>query len=332
MRTLAIMAGGDSSERIVSIKSAAFVQEQLDKRIFECYLVDVRGTDWIVPRGNGTSASINKDDFSFILEGKTKKIDAAIIMIHGTPGENGLLQAYFELLHIPYSTCGVLASALTFNKHLTKSLLNEYRIKSPKGLLLKKNGALSAEEIVSYLGMPIFVKPNESGSSFGVSKIKSRDELAAAIEQALKEGREVILEGFIRGTEMTCGIYRSKAETIVLPIAEIVPKNEFFDYAAKYQPGLSEEIIPARISEDAANRCRGMTARIYDILGCRGVVRMDYIERDGELYFLEVNTVPGMSPASIVPKMLHAAGISITTLYKTILEDNYDERSSPGTL
>ena len=236
------------------------------------------------------------------------------------PGENGLLQSYFELMRIPYNTCGVLSSALTFNKYACKTFLSAFGIKSAKGVLVRKHESYNEQSIVGQLGLPCFVKPNNSGSSCGVSKVKEQKDLKMALENSFCEDQEVLIEEFLQGVEITNGVARIGDEKIVFPITEIVSKNEFFDYQAKYTSGMTQEITPARISKDLEEKCKALSSKIYDLLDCRGIVRIDYIIRDQELYLLEVNTTPGMSQASIIPQQIKAMGMSVTEVYTKIIQ------------
>lgn len=317
MTTIAIIAGGNSSEAEISIKSAVMVQQSLDSNVFTSYIVAITGKNWQA-HFNNNKYDIDKNDFSFIANNTKIIFNAALIMIHGTPGENGLLQSYFELIDIPYTTCGVLSSALTFNKYATKIYLRQFGVKSATEVLVRKSDNWNANEIIAKTGLPCFVKPNEAGSSFGVTKVKEASQLSAAIEKALTESNEVLIEEFIEGAEITCGVLKTKNFEKVFPIAEIVPHNEFFDVNAKYN-GQSEEIIPARISEQLTTECQQLSSKIYDWVNCKGIVRIDYIIKNNQLYMLEINTVPGMSPASIIPQMLNKVGITVTEMYKMIL-------------
>ncbi len=321
MKNIAIVAGGNSSEWVISVKSAALVSKEIDNSEYKGYVVQIKDQLWQVLIDGEVKAPIDKNDFSFKLNNKIIKFDFALILIHGTPGEDGKLQSYFELLEIPYSTCGVLASALTFNKYACKLFLKEYGITTAKALLLKRDQEWQIEKIVEELGMPCFVKPNESGSSFGVTKVTDNNHLENAIKHALSESNEVIVEQFINGTEVTCGVLKTSSKALIFPITEVVSKKEFFDYEAKYTPGLSDEITPARINNELAEIVRKTSSIIYDALNCRGIVRIDYIISDNELYFLEVNTVPGMSENSIVPKQIWEAGLTVAEVYKMIIED-----------
>ena len=321
MKNIAIIAGGNSSEWVISVQSAAQIAKEIEKSELRGYVVQIKGKQWQVLQNNIPVADIDKNDFSFSLNGTTIKFDCALIAIHGTPGEDGLLQSYFELMEIPYTTCGVLASALTFNKNACKIFLNEFGIMSAKAVLIKKGDIYNAEQVSKELGMPCFVKPNESGSSFGVTKINEISELSDAINHALTESQEVIIEQFIKGTEVTCGMLKTKSKDLIFPITEIVSKKEFFDYEAKYTPGFSEEITPARISPEMAETVKKTTSKIYYALGCKGITRTDFIITGTDLYFLEVNTVPGMSPNSIVPKQIKEMGMSLAEVYKLIVDE-----------
>ena len=321
MKNIAIVAGGDSSEWVISVQSAAQVAKEIERSEYKGYVVQIRGKQWQVLQNNEAIANIDKNDFSFSMNGIKTVFDCALIAIHGTPGEDGKLQSYFELIGLPYTTCGVLASALTFNKHACKLFLKEYNILSAKAVLVKQGKAWDAQSIAKELGMPCFVKPNESGSSFGVTKVIDVEGLSDAVKLALTEGQEVIIEQFIQGTEVTCGIFKTKAKQLIFPITEIVSKKDFFDYEAKYTLGMSEEITPARISAEMATLISETTSKIYDALNCRGIVRTDYIISDNRLFFLEVNTVPGMSPNSIVPKQINEMGLTLAEVYKWIIED-----------
>jgi D-alanine-D-alanine ligase len=319
-KNIAILAGGDSSEYEISIKSAKQVIKQINGEKYSPFLVHVKGSDWHVEISNNTTEKINKDNFSFVFYGKTVKFDFAFIVIHGTPGENGILQSYFDLLRIPYSTCSAFVSALTFNKYATKLFLKEYDVPMAKHFFIRKGETIDIKKIVMQTGLPCFVKPNNGGSSFGVTKVKELDEVIPAINRAFEEDKEVIIEEFIKSTELTCGVMKTKMNQYVLPITEIVSKNEFFDYEAKYL-GASEEITPARISEEIEKKCKEMTSRIYDYLGCQGVVRIDYLLRDNQLYFMEINTVPGMSEASIIPQQVAAEGLCLMDFFTELIEE-----------
>ena len=320
-KNIAIVAGGDSSEVIVSLKSAAGLYSFMDKERYNLYIVTIVGKTWQVEWSENEKIVIDKNDFSFIREGKKINFDFAYITIHGTPGENGILQGYFELIGLPYSCCGVLAAAVTFNKFTCNQYLKGFGVKVSESLVLREGQIVSNEEVAQKIGFPCFVKPNVGGSSFGVTKVKSTEQVQPAIAKAFAEGNEVLIEAFMAGTEITCGIYKTKNKTQVLPVTEVVPKNEFFDFDAKYK-GEVEEITPARISASLTKRVQKLTSAIYDILGCKGIVRIDYIISEGDVInLLEVNTTPGMTKTSFIPQQVAAAGLDIKDVMTEIIEN-----------
>ncbi len=320
-KNIAIVAGGDSSEIVVSLKSAQGIYSFIDKEKYFLYIVIIKKEEWYVILPNEEHAPINKNDFSFSENGKVKHFDFAYITIHGTPGENGILQGYFELIGIPYSSCNLLVSALTFNKFVCNNFLRNFGIRIADSVRLLKGESIIDDELVNRLGLPVFVKPNDSGSSFGVTRVNEKEALQSAIKKAFAEGNEVIIESFIAGTEVTCGCYKTKNNEVVLPLTEVVTENEFFNFDAKYN-GQSDEITPARISEELTLKIQRMTSRIYDILGAKGLIRVDYIiPEDNEPYLLEVNTTPGMTPASFIPQQVRAAGMDIKDVMTDIIEN-----------
>jgi D-alanine-D-alanine ligase len=323
MKNIAIVAGGNSSEWIISVKSAAQVSREIENSEYKGFVVQIKDQLWQVLLEGEVKADVDKNDFSFIHDKKKIKFDCALILIHGTPGEDGILQSYFELLGVPYTTCGVLASALTFNKYACKKFLKDYKIKSANDFLIKKNRSWQSNEIIDEVGLPCFVKPNESGSSFGITKVTDISDLEKAVNHALSESNEVIVEQFIKGTEVTCGVLKTTSKEFIFPITEVVSKREFFDYEAKYTPGLSDEITPARIKKELEEKVHKTSSLIYDAINCRGIVRIDYIISGDELYFLEVNTVPGMSENSIIPKQIREAGYTVAEVYKLVIEDAF---------
>ena len=320
MRTIAVVAGGNSSEYPVSVKSALGVVEAL-KGSYELYIITIKGMDWFWEDPKGRLFRIDKNDFTLALDDKKVKFDAAFIAIHGNPGENGLLQGYFDMTGIPYTTCDAFVSALTFNKQACKLYLNEYGIPMTGGLLIRKGQQYDAAKIVRQTGLPCFVKPNASGSSFGVTKVKEVNEFTIALEKAFAEGHEVLVESFMKGTEVACGVVKTSQRKLVMPVTEIVPKKEFFDYEAKYTDGMSDEITPARLSEAITARIQELSSEIYDILNCRGIVRVDFIVTGDGPQFLEINTIPGMTEESIIPRQAAVFGISQTDLYSMVIED-----------
>lgn len=319
-KRIAVVTGGNSSEFVISVKSADTIIEHINIELFEPYRVEIRAQEWVVRLGNDT-IPIDKNDFSFEISGQKKMFDCSLIIIHGDPGEDGKLQGYFEMLKIPYTSSGVLTSAATFNKHFTKQFLKSYGIKSADWLLIPKRENIHADEIAAQIGFPCFVKPNNAGSSFGVSKVSSLDQLQDALSKAMEEDGEVLVEKMVTGTEITCGVLRTSKGAYTFPVTEIVSKTGFFDYEAKYTEGRADEIIPARIDEQVARRCQELSLKIYDLFHCRWFARIDYIIQDGQLYLLEINTIPGMSKESLIPKMLRAAKQELSSLLTEILFD-----------
>lgn len=320
MKKVAIIAGGDSSEYEVSLRSAtgimSFISSDYDK-----YIVVIKGKNWRVHLPNDQEAEIDKNDFSFQLNGEKITFDFAYITIHGTPGENGILQGYFNLIGLPFSCCDVLASALTFNKFVCNQFLRNFDIPIAESVVLRNKQNIDNKSIIDKLGLPMFVKPSAGGSSFGISKVKHADELTVAIEKAFSEAEEIVIESFIEGTEVTCGMYKTKNKTVVLPVTEVVSKNEFFDYDAKYK-NQSDEITPARISDELTAKVKNTTAKIYDLIDAKGIIRIDYIiEKSGRVILLEVNTTPGMTPQSFLPQQIRAANLDIADVMRDIIED-----------
>ncbi len=323
-KNIAIITGGDSSEVVISLKSAGQVRRHIDPEKYDPYLVYIREENWHVKTGPDDEVEIpvNKNDFSFELDGRKVRFDYAFIAMHGPPGEDGRLQGYFDLLRIPYSSSGVLSLALTFNKFACKNILSQAGIPSADAFLIRKSMKWDADAIIKKTGLPCFIKPNSGGSSFGVSKINHPDELEAAVQKALEEDSEVLVESFISGREFTCGALRTGGREFTFPVTEVITKNDFFDYEAKYTKGLSEEITPAQISDELTRKCQSMTAKIYDVLDCRGFVRIDFIIHEGEPYFLEVNGIPGMSEMSIIPIQIRSLGHTEKEIYNLIIENS----------
>ena len=319
-RTIAIVAGGDTSEYEVSLRSAQGIYSFLDKDKYNPYIVVLHGTDWHVQLADGTTAPIDRNDFSFTINGRKTTFDYAYIIIHGTPGEDGRLQGYFDMLHLPYSGCGVLASSMTYDKFVCNQYLRGFGVRIAESLLLRRGQHITDEEVVEKIGLPCFVKPNLGGSSFGVTKVKTSEQIQPAIAKAFDEAPEVIVEAFMDGTEITCGCYKTSQGAHVLPVTEVVSHHEYFDYDAKYK-GDSDEITPARIPDELRDRVQQLTSAIYDILGARGIIRVDYIITEGEkINLLEVNTTPGMTATSFIPQQVRAAGLDIKDVMTDIIE------------
>lgn len=325
-RNIAIVAGGDSSEIVISLKSADGIYSFIDKDKYNLYIAIVKRDEWSVVLPSGEHSPIDKNDFSFKLDGEVVHFDFAYITIHGTPGEDGRLQGYFDMIGLPYSSCGMLVSALTFNKYVCNHYLHGFGIRIADSIHLFKGDDISDDEVIARLGLPIFVKPNDGGSSFGITKVKERSALRPAIDKAFSEGREVIMESFINGTEVTCGCYKVSGKEVVFPLTEVVTDNEFFDFDAKYN-GEVDEITPARISRELTEKIQRQTSRIYDILGAKGLIRVDYIiPSDGEPVLLEINTTPGMTATSFIPQQVRAAGLDIKDVMSDIIEDELKVR------
>ena len=326
-RKIAIVAGGDSSEYEVSLRSAAGIQSFLsDQQQYLTTIVLLRGQDWRAQVGEDEWVVMDKNDFSYVHNGEKQNFDFAYITIHGTPGENGLLQGYFDMIGLPYSCCGVLAAAMTFNKYTCNHYLKGFGVRVAESVLLRREAmcdSLGARgtEIVEKVGLPCFIKTNVGGSSFGVTKVKTEDEVEPAIAKAFAEGDEVICEAYMKGVEITCGAYKTKEKAVAFPITEVVTSNEFFDYDAKYN-GQVDEITPARIPDEVRDEVQALTLKIYDILGCKGIIRVDYILTENwTINLLEVNTTPGMTATSFIPQQVRAAGLNIGQVLSEIIED-----------
>ncbi len=320
---IALLAGGNSSEREIALQSAAQIYEALDKERYNIFLIDLYHRDWSYTDANGTKWQVDKNDFSITIQGQKTTFDYALILIHGTPGEDGKLQGYLEMMEIPFSSCSMTSSVITFDKMTTKQTLRG-KVNLARERFLRKGEAYNGEEIVAELGLPLFVKPNASGSSFGVTRVVKLEELDDAIRLAFTESEEVLIEECITGREMGCGVMIAGGKEYIFPITEIIAKNAFFDYEAKYTAGMSDEITPADISDEVKRELNRMTLEAYRACRCSGVVRVDFIvTEEGKPYLIEVNSIPGMSGGSIVPKQAREMGISLGELYDLIIEDTY---------
>ena len=340
-KKIALIYGGNSEEAGISIQSGRNVSRNINREKYDVYEVLLRGVDWLVLNPSGedveeelpqrcldalcagaveAGVQVDKSDFSFVHDGEKVKFDMAFIMIHGTPGENGLLQGYLEMMGVPYNTCSAYVSAITFDKHSCKRFIEHAGIRMAKDVFIRSGSCYNPQEIVAELGLPVFVKPTNGGSSFGITKVKRVEDLEAAVELVFKEYDSVIIEESIVGRELTNGIYQDGDKLVKLPVTEIVTTREFFDYEAKYL-GESQEICPADIPCGLTARIQETTEKIYKYMGCSGLVRMDYIVRGEEIFFLETNTVPGMTPMSLVPAQVRAAGISVGEFVNTLIEN-----------
>ena len=320
-KNIAFVTGGYSGEAVISYKSAITIENNLDTDKYNIYKIDITPQGWWYEWPDGRKTAVDKTDFSLNLGGHIR-FDAVLIGIHGTPGEDGKLQGYFDLLSIPYSSCDAATSALTFNKRYTVAVAAFAGINVSKSLHLFSHSPMSPEQITSQLRLPVFVKPNNGGSSIGMSKVTKAEELAAALQKAFKEDNQVLVEEFISGREFTIGVFRSKGEIITLPFTEVKTHKEFFDFEAKYTPGMSEEVTPAQVDEPVAEKVRATAKKVYAVFNCRGIVRMDFIynEEKDALYLLEINTVPGQSEASIVPQQVKAMGWSLKDFYSRLID------------
>lgn len=321
-KKVALVTGGLSSEAQISYKSAKNVFAAVDKNKYDVFMIDIHPTGWWYENSAGEEVAVDKSDFSIIENGQKINFDVALMVIHGTPGEDGKMQGYFDLIGLPYTSCDTSTSALTFNKRFTVAVAGFGGVGVAKSLHLFAAAPMSSSEILQQLQLPVFVKPNNGGSSLGISKVNTKEELAPALEKAFKEDTQVLVEEFISGREFTIGVFKSKGTTTVLPITEIITENEFFDFEAKYL-GKSKEITPAIITEKMQNDLSAAAQKVYSILNCRGVVRIDFIydEAQAKPFMLEVNTVPGQSDASVIPQQVRSLGWSLTDFYGQIIED-----------
>ena len=320
-KNIALITGGFSGEAIISYKSAATINENIDTEKWNCFLIDINPNGWFYKDASGNTTLVDKNDFSIIEQGKKINFDAALIGMHGTPGEDGKLQGYFDCLQIPYTSCDAATSALTFNKRYTVAVAAFAGIAVAKSVHLLKRDSDAEIKILSQLTLPLFVKPNNGGSSLGISKVNEASELSSALDKAFREDQQVLVEEYISGREFTIGVFQSKGEIIALPITEIISQNEFFDFQAKYE-GASQEVTPAIVESSIANQICEEAKKVYGVFNCKGIIRIDFIynERAQKPYLLEINTVPGQSAASIVPQQVRAMGWTLMKFYSTIIE------------
>ncbi|WP_207510224.1 D-alanine--D-alanine ligase [Longitalea luteola] len=319
---IAFVTGGYSTEAEISYKSALTIEKNIDTDKYNVYRIDITPQGWFHEAGNGQKITVDRNDFSLFIDGKKLTFDAVLIGIHGTPGEDGKLQGYFDLAGLPYTSCDSATSALTFNKRYTVAVAAFAGINVAKSVHIFKDNPVSPEQILNQLSLPVFVKPNNGGSSIGMSKVTDAADLAGALNKAFKEDDQILVEEFVAGREFTIGVFKSPKGIITLPITEVISKKDFFDYEAKYQ-GLSEEITPARVDEAIADKVRSTAKKIYELLNCRGVVRIDFIYNEAKQapFMLEINTVPGQSEASIVPQQVRAMGWTLKEFYSALIED-----------
>lgn len=323
-KNIALVAGGYSGEYVISVQSAAVIEKNIDSSKYNVYKISVTRDGWNYIGADGQAVAVDRNDFTLTINGSKIKFDAVFIGIHGTPGEDGRLQGYFEMLGIPFTSCGMVTSALTFNKsYCNKVVASLGVVNVSKSVHIFRDQPFDTKEILRELKLPVFVKPAEGGSSIGMSKVNTAEELEPAIEKAFKEDVQILIEEFIKGREMTCGLYKSNGKLTVLPVTEIISSKEFFDYEAKYTPGVTREVTPAEAPAEVTNLIQETAKKLYNKLNCRGIVRMDFIweEANNRLFFLEVNTMPGQSENSLVPQQVRAAGKTLQEFYGTLIEE-----------
>ena len=325
MKNIAIVSGGNSGEYEISIGSGKMAEKNLDSDRYNGYLIEIRNKDWFYRDGEGVKHEIDKTDFSLSLSGEKVEFDGIFNAIHGTPGEDGKLQGYFDLLGLPYTSCNVATSALTFNKYFCNRFVNSFGINIARSVSFTYGEQINEEEVIEKLGLPLFVKPAESGSSVGITKVNMDDELDEAISYAFSESNRIIIEENIIGREIACGVINKGKELIIFPLTEIISKNDFFDYEAKYTHGMADEVTPAKIDTEAEQDIKTLSAFLFRQMDCNGFVRFDFILTENDLYFLEVNTIPGITEASIMPKMADAFGMSTKDFFTIALDNLFSD-------
>jgi D-alanine-D-alanine ligase len=321
-KNIAIISGGYSSEYEVSIKSGKQIAGWLKSKDYDIYQIIIDKDEWYLLTDSTKKYNVNKEDFTVTINSERVSFHCALITIHGNPGENGVLQSYFELMNIPYTTCGVLASSLTSDKYKCNKFLKSFDINVSDSILILDKNNIPTERIISEIGFPCFVKPNTSGCSFGVSKVNKAEDVYSAIQMAFTESNTVIVERCLEGTEVTCGILKTSKKELILPVTEIVTDRDFFDNEAKFMDSKTQEITPARISDKVKRACDETTSKIYDLIGCKGVIRIDYIIQGDTPYLLEVNTTPGMSEKSVVPQQVTELGMPLGDFFEEIIEES----------
>lgn len=320
-KKIAIIAGGDSGEYTISINSASMVSAQIDKSKYNLYLIIIKGKNWTYNHPDLGDIQIDKNDFSLNIENKKIVFDLVFNLIHGSPGENGKLQGYFDMLGLPYTSSNAVTSALTFNKAYCNHVVQASGVAVSKNVHLFKRDKYNLNILLQNINLPAFIKPNQGGSSVGMSKVSHPEELKPALDKAFAEDDEILIEEYIKGRELTCGAFKFNGEIMSFPVTEIISKKEFFDYEAKYNKAFADEITPADISEELKEEIQKTSANLYKVLNCKGIVRFDFIATEEKLWFLEVNTVPGMSDASIIPQQIQVMGYSPKEFYSMIIEE-----------
>jgi D-alanine-D-alanine ligase len=324
-KTIALLTGGTTGEWVVSVKSAATIAQNLDSDKFEVYKIMLNESGWFYEPADSVKVAIDKNDFSLTIAGRKIKFDGVFIAIHGSPGEDGKLQGYFDMIGLPYTTCNALTSAITMNKGYTKAIVNGIKnLNVAKSVQIFRNTSFDITNIKAELKLPYFVKPNSGGSSIGMTKVKHADDLEPALEKAFKEDDQILIEEFVEGREFSVGVFKAKGEIKVLPATEVIPSNEFFDFEAKYTPGASEEITPGRMTDEEKNRVENVVKAVYEKLNCNGVVRIDYFleHETGKFYFIEINTIPGQTITSFIPQQVAAYGMQLKDFYTQIVEES----------
>lgn len=325
-KTIALLTGGTTGEWVVSVKSAATIAQHIDTDKYEVYKIMLTESNWFYEPADSVKIEIDRNDFSLNLNGRKIKFDGVFIAIHGSPGEDGKLQGYFDMIGMPYTTCNALTSAITMNKGYTKAIVDGIKdLKIAKSIQLFQNDESSLNEIIANLKLPYFVKPNNGGSSIGMSKVKQHDDLKEALAKAFKEDNQVLVEEFVEGREFSVGVFKTKGNIVVLPATEVIPANEFFDFEAKYTPGATEEITPGRMTEEEKNRVERIVSAVYQKLSCKGIVRIDYFLEHGtsNFYFIEINTIPGQTATSFIPQQVAAMGVELKEFYTQVIEEAF---------
>ena len=320
---IALVTGGYTGESVVSFRSADFVESQLDRKKYNIYKIVIIKEGWYFQDTDAVKHSVDKNDFSILLNNKKINFDAAFIMLHGSPGEDGKLQGYFDLLDIPYTSCDALTSSLTMNKGYSKAIVNGIKdLYIARSILLFENSVQAEKELGANLDFPLFIKPNNGGSSIGMTKVKTTFELSDALQKAFIEDDQVLVEEFVQGREFSIGVFKNKKGLHVLPATEVIPSNDFFDFEAKYTPGATEEITPGRMTEAEKSRVERIVSEIYIKLNCKGMVRIDYFlqNQTSNFYFIEINTIPGQTEQSFIPQQVRAAGLNIAEFYGDLIE------------
>ena len=320
---IALVTGGYTGESVVSFKSADFVESQIDRKKYNIYKIVIIKEGWYFQDTDAVKHSVDKNDFSILLNNKKINFDAAFIMLHGSPGEDGKLQGYFDLLDIPYTSCDALTSSLTMNKGYSKAIVNGIKdLYIARSIQLFENSVHAEKELMANLDFPLFIKPNNGGSSIGMTKVKTKLELPGALQKAFNEDQQVLFEDFVQGREFSIGVFKNNKGIQVLPATEVIPSNDFFDFEAKYTPGATEEITPGRMTEAEKSRVERIVAEIYIKLNCKGMVRIDYFLQNetSNFYFIEINTIPGQTAQSFIPQQVRAAGLNIAEFYGDLIE------------